>query len=100
MRKVLHGDNAYLKNRLEQDHRGIKDRTSRCGGSSARTLPGRFVEDMTNFATSSGSVPSPISMFQPTIAGLAHVSHSAVQRRLTAKRSTDERACYLAVLAR
>ena len=34
-RKVLHRHNQYLNNRMEQNHRGIKQRTIQCLGSNS-----------------------------------------------------------------
>src|SRR5579859_1305833 len=39
---VRHRTNVYLNNRLEQDHRGIKDRYRPMRGFKSNTLAGRF----------------------------------------------------------
>src|SRR3954463_8078484 len=51
-RGVRHRTSRYLNNRMEQDHRGIKAGTGRCGVSSAPDQPARFCrgyDELRNF---------------------------------------------------
>jgi transposase-like protein len=58
---VLHRDNAYLNNRLEQDHRGIKDRYQPMRGFKRPHSAGRFCrgyDELHNFLLSRSPAPS------------------------------------------
>jgi transposase-like protein len=63
---VTHRTNAYLNNRLEQDHREIKGRIRCMRGFGASCLPVDSVAAMMSLATS--SVLSAASMSPPTVA--------------------------------
>src|SRR5689334_21671405 len=65
---VTHRTNAYLNNRLEQDHRGIKGRIRCMRGFGSFVSAGRFCRAMMSFATSFVSVPSTASMSPPIVA--------------------------------
>jgi len=51
---VRHRTNRYLNNHLEQDHRGIKQRTRPMGGSRLSSRCDVFAESMTKCGTFSG----------------------------------------------
>ena len=66
---VRHRTSAYLNNRLEQDHRGIKGRYRPMRGfSSARDQRPGSAKLTTNCATSSALAPATISTFPPIAA--------------------------------
>ena len=56
---VRHRTSAYLNNRLEQDHRGIKGGSDVCAASRAITPPAASVASMASSATS--SVPAAVT---------------------------------------
>src|SRR4051812_22544594 len=65
-KRVRHRTSAYLNNRLEQDHRGIKGRYRSMRGFKCPRSAARFAGLTMNCATSSASAPVPINMFPPT----------------------------------
>ncbi len=65
---VRHRTSAYLNNRLEQDHRGIKVATGPCGASNAPDQPPGSVALTTSCAPFSALPPTTINMCPPIAA--------------------------------
>ncbi len=65
---VTHRTNAYLNNRLEQDHRGIKGRIRCMRGFGSFVSAGRFCRGHNELRDFSVSVPSTASMSPPIVA--------------------------------
>jgi len=72
-RTVRHRTSAYLNNRLEQDHRGIKGRvgSDASGASSLMRQPGASAVSTANFVTCSVAAAATTSPFPPPPVALA-----------------------------
>ena len=70
-RKVLHRHNQYLNNRIEQNHRLIKQRLTRCSASRSSSLPVGSVQPSKNCVTIYEFSPLVGSLFRRTLEGRA-----------------------------
>jgi transposase-like protein len=64
-----HRTNRYLNNRIEQDHRGVKDDMDPCAASKAPTPPPDSVEASMNSAITFIPDHTATKTFRPTLAG-------------------------------
>ena len=80
-RTVRHRTNAYLNNRLEQDHRGSKAGSDVCGASRATMLLPASVASMVSSAIS--SVPAVVTTRSFLPPSAAHVSPRPLRSRST-----------------
>ena len=68
---VKHRTNQYLNNRIEQDHRGIRDDTDRCVASKVTSPHRASVDVSTNSVTTCKPIHAAAATFRPTPAAIA-----------------------------